>query len=104
MASRIDLHNVLVNILGSRNVYFQPPESIKINYPCIIYSRSKMNSTVASNMVYVQNFQYEIVTVYKDPDSDLPKKMSKELPCRHMRHYTSDGLHHDVFTYTIQNT
>ena len=37
MASRLELQDTLETILESRNVYFNPPESIKMNYPAIIY-------------------------------------------------------------------
>ena len=30
------LGKALIELLGSNNVYFQPPESIKIDYPCIV--------------------------------------------------------------------
>jgi len=33
MGTRLELQNLLENILGSRNVYFQPPENLKLNYP-----------------------------------------------------------------------
>ena len=39
MDRRLQLHEELCSVLGSRNVYFQPPETIKLTYPCIIYSK-----------------------------------------------------------------
>ena len=44
MASRIKLQAKLEELLGSRNVYYQPPETLKIEYPAIIYSKSRINS------------------------------------------------------------
>ena len=41
MASRLNLHNSLIEALGTKSVYFQPPESVKLVYPCIIYEESK---------------------------------------------------------------
>jgi len=32
---RIQLHEILCDVLGTRNVYFQPPESVDMNYPAI---------------------------------------------------------------------
>lgn len=104
MASRIDLHNLLVSILGTRNVYFQPPESIKLVYPCIVYERLNMYNVDASNDVYLQNYSYQITTIYVNPDDELPKKVSKNVKCRHTRHYSSNGLNYDVFIHTVQNT
>ena len=98
MASRLDLHEILCNILGSRNVYFQPPESIKLKYDCIIYSRKNINNVFADNSVYRQHDLYEVIIIYEDPDSDIPRKLSLLPMCSFDRHYTSDNLNHDVFT------
>ena len=49
MASRLELHEEFCNILGSRSVYFQPPASIKLNYPCIVYSISSVNKQDAND-------------------------------------------------------
>ena len=37
MGTRIELQLKLEEILGSRHVYFQPPASIKMTYPAIVY-------------------------------------------------------------------
>lgn len=95
---RIQLQEILETILGSKNVYFQPPESLKMKYPAIRYTRSSIESTYADDIPYRNHKQYELIAIYKDPDSDLPDKI-KSLPmCRHNRHYTADNLNHDVFT------
>ena len=98
MGSRIELQDILENILGSRNVYFQPPASIHIDYDAIVYSRKNIENTFANNSVYKQNDAYEIIAIYEDPDSDLPRKLSKLPMCSFDRHYTADNLNHDVFT------
>ena len=54
MGSRIDLQSKLEDILGSRNVYFQPPENLKIKYPAIIYSLNNINLRFADNMPYMK--------------------------------------------------
>ena len=98
MASRLDLHEILCGILGSRNVYFQPPESIKLEYDCIIYSRKNIDNVFADNSVYRQHDSYEVIIIYEDPDSEIPRKLSLLPMCSFDRHYTSDNLNHDVFT------
>ena len=97
MASRLELHEELVTLLGSRNVYYQPPESIKLKYPAIIYSRSNIDNTFADNDVYLQDVAYQITVIDSDPDSVIVKKMSLFPKTRFNRHYTSDNLNHDVF-------
>ena len=40
--TRLELHRILNDIPGVRGVYYQPPESLKLKYPAIIYSRSRI--------------------------------------------------------------
>lgn len=98
MANRLDLQAKFEEILGSRNVYFDPPERLKMQYDAIRYSRSTIENTFANNSVYKQHNSYEVIAIYRDPDSDLPGKLSRLPMCRHDRYYVSDNLHHDVFT------
>ena len=97
MGSRLELQNLLESILGSRNVYYQPPESIKIKYPAIIYSRNNIDNNFADDIVYMQNHTYQIMVIDANPDSEIINKISKLPMCRYDRHYTSDNLNHDVF-------
>lgn len=97
-ASRLKLHEILCDILGSRHVYYQPPESIKMTYPAIVYSRNNIENIYANNNVYKQSYSYEIIVIDEDPDSDIVDKVSRLQACRFNRHYTADNLNHDVFT------
>ena len=98
MGSRLDLQTKLEELLGSRNVYFQPPESVKLNYPAIVYSRSDIENTFANNGVYRQSLVYQVTLIDKNPDSDLVAKVSRLPMCRFDRHFKADNLNHDVFT------
>lgn len=98
MASRLNLQTELEKILGSRNVYFQPPASVKMSYDAIRYSRKNIQNSFANNSVYNQRDCYELIVIYKNPDSDLPRKISRLPMCSFDRHYTADNLNHDVFT------
>lgn len=95
-ARRLELHEKLCEILGSRNVYFQPPESIKMKYPCIRYVRSGTNTEYADNKAYRKLKQYTITVIDRDPDSELIDRVL-ELPFSSFsRHYVADNLNHDV--------
>lgn len=104
MDKRLELHErlcAIVNITepnGDRHVYYQPPESIKIKYPAIIYYRSNIINEYANNGVYMQSPCYEVTVIDEDPDSEIVKLISALPRCRFNRHYTSDNLNHDVFT------
>lgn len=98
MTSRLELQTLLEELLGSRNVYFQPPASLKMKYDAIVYSREDIENDHANNTVYRQEQAYNVIAIYEDPDSDLPIKLSRLPRCRFVRHYTSDNLNHDAFT------
>ena len=98
MDNRLKLHEVLCGVLGSRNVYFQPTESVKMNYPAIVYKRKNIDSVFADNNVYARFNAYEVVVIDSDPDSVKVTKISELPRCRFERHYTADNLNHDVFT------
>lgn len=98
MDRRLELQQLLEDILGSRNVYYQPPESKKIDYPAIIYSREPFYRRFASNKAYIGRARYDVIVVDKDPDSDIPLKIL-ELPLTSSnRRYTINNLNHDVIT------
>lgn len=98
MNNRLELHEIFCEILGSRNAYFQPPESVKMSYPAIRYSRKDIKNRFANDQVYMQKDCYEVIVIDKDPDSELVKKVSTFPMCSFDRHYVSDNLNHDVFT------
>lgn len=97
MGTRLELNEVLVNILGSRNVYFQPPENLKLKYPCIIYKKSTPSVKFANNSHYIMKKRYSVTIIYADPDSTIPDKVAKLPYCTFDRHFTSDNLYHEVY-------
>lgn len=98
MVNRLELHELLCETLGSRQVYFQPPSSIRMKYPAIIYSRSRIGNKFANDSIYNQSYQYSITVIDEDPDSEIVERVSKLPMCSFDRHYTADNLNHDTFT------
>lgn len=97
MADRLGLQSLLEHILGRRNVYFQPPPTVQMVYPAIVYSRSSIDNLSADDQVYKQDTAYEVVVIEYDPDSRIVYDISKLPKCRHTRHFKEDNLYHDVF-------
>ena len=96
--SRLELHEELCNVLGSSNVYFQPPESIKMKYPCIVYERSTGDTLHADNKPYLFTPRYSLTVIDKDPDSPIVQRIAETFSmCRYNRHFTVDNLNHDTF-------
>ncbi len=98
MDRRLDLHRILKSILGSDYVYFQPPPSVKITYPCIIYERSGIYNTKADNINYLNRVRYTVKLIGADPESNLVSELLQMPMCSYDRSFTSDGLNHDVFS------
>lgn len=98
MGSRLELQAIFEDILGSRNVYYQPPASVRMSYPAIVYSRKDIENVHANDSAYKQNLCYEVTVIDRDPDSDIVMTVVKLPFCSYDRHFTSDNLNHDVFT------
>lgn len=96
--NREEFQTVLEAVLGSHQVYFQPPESVRMHYPAIVYSLGNLGSIFASNSVYLQKTGYEVTVIDKNPDSETAKKVALIPLCSFSRSYQSDNLNHFVFT------
>lgn len=99
MNNRLELHKKLVELLGSNQVYFQPPENIRMKYPCFVYERSYIDSKYADDKNYSKYVRYELMFISKDPDTNdfIARVLDSFLYCSHTRHFVSDNLNHEVF-------
>lgn len=79
----------------TNNVYFQAPSQLQ--YPCVIYERSKMDSQFADDNPYIVNKRYTITVIDRNPDSMIPDIIAQLPQCISDRHFVSTNLHHDVF-------
>lgn len=92
------LEDIMVNSDLPRNVYFQPPENLKMSYPCIVYHRQYLDGIPADNINYLINRQYRIIYIDRSPTSDSVVEKLMELPnCRYMSHSVVDNLNQDAF-------
>lgn len=98
MADRLDLQGLLEELLESRNVYYQPPESIKMQYPAIRYSKKNIQSVYANNSKYLMRDCYELIVISRSPDHPVIKKLLALPYCSYDRPYVADNLYHDVLT------
>ena len=95
MGQRADLHTLLLSIVP--NVYFQPPPSVQMQYPCIVYARSDRNVDHANNKPYKHVKQYEVTVIDRDPDSTIPDQVAELPMCSFRRFFTAENLNHDVY-------
>lgn len=96
--SRLKVDEKLRELLGSDNVYFQPPETVKMNYPCFRYTRSSGNSSYANNESYRFVPQYEVTFISRDPAPSIITDVLESFQmAAYNRHFVIDNLYHDVF-------
>ena len=96
---RAILREALGQPAGKENIYFQPPDSVKMKYDCIRYSENSMDVKRADNLSYLVNAEYNVVFITRDPDSPVPRLIQEHFQyCRAGRTYPADNLYHYPFT------
>ena len=98
MADRLELHALLKGLLGSDYVYYRAPESNKMGYPAIKYSKQNIQSEYANNAAYIMKDCYQLMVISRTPDHPVIKKLLALPYCSYDRHYIADNLNHDVLT------
>lgn len=99
MASRLKLHEELCELLGTENVYFQPPSNVKMKYDAIRYELSGKDLKFANNGAYIIVNRYDGVIITRDPDTTIPDEIIRRLKmCSFGRPYIADNLNHYPFT------
>jgi hypothetical protein len=97
MAPRLELQTLLEGVLGTRNVYFQPPSNVQMQYPCIVYAHDNAKTEFAGNNPYSRTKRYQVTVISRDPDTLVPDDVA-QLPLSNLnRIFTADNLHHYVF-------
>jgi len=99
MSDRLYLQNKFEEILGNRNVYFQPPASLSMRYPAIRYELKDFRTKSANNSSsYITSTGYECTLIMKEPDEGYLQEIFKIPYCRFGRYYRAENLHHYTFT------
>ena len=96
--SRIELQALLETILGTRNVYFQPPATIRMSYPCIVYSLSRGSYRYADNNKYRSLRQYSVTVIDRSPTSKIADAIELLDYCEHNITFAHENLNHYAFT------
>lgn len=98
MATRLALQKKLEELLGSKNVYYEPPENLKLDYPCFVYMLDDVYRRSADNIGYTIQNRYQITLIDRLPDNPVRDKLLELPRCEFDRPYKSDNLEHYVFT------
>lgn len=97
MVSRQQLHEQLCTALGSRHVYYQPPENLKMEFPCIVYMLQDLTHVMANNEKYLKNRSYKVILISHEPDPAALDNLENLDYIRFQQMYMADGLYHYVF-------
>lgn len=98
MSRRLELHELLCELLGSDHVYYQPPTGLKMEYPCIRYEKDNIDSDYADDMSYSTYTRYLLTVIDKKPDNPVIEELLKQPYCGYGRLYKADNLYHDTLT------
>lgn len=98
MRQRIELQKLLQSCAGTGKVYFQPPESVRMTYPCIIYTLDRDKPKFADNKIFHNLNRYTVTVVDKDPEGIIKDRVRELKYCSFERSFRADNLNHFVFT------
>lgn len=96
-----EFNKLLQDVLGSKNVYYQPPAELTMKYPCIRYEASNLDIKRADNHGYIASRAYSVIYIAKKQDEDVIMRLARLPRSRHDRSYKASGLYHEVFTIYI---
>lgn len=100
MKSRLELHKQLESI--APNVYFQPPDNVKIKYPAIVYEIDGAQAKYADDNLYRLALVYH-ATYITTRASDLENRIKDFMGlryCKLVNTAVNDGLYNIYFDIT----
>lgn len=97
MGTRLELQSALEGLQSGVAVYFQPPPNIEMVFPAIVYNRDYQKDEHADNLRYAYTRRYQVMVIDRDPDSAIPDKVSALPMSKYVRHFTTEGLNHDIY-------
>ena len=100
---RLKLHTILTNIMkkysSDARVFFKPDSNVKLNYPCIIYTREGDQSRHADNTRYFNTTSFQITVIDRDADSEAVNDILNKLSsARRTNEFVSNCLYHYIIT------
>ena len=93
----LKLDKLFKDTLGSNNVYFQPPESVRMQYPCIVWNLAKIPVQYADDKAYLKNPKYVIRYISTEPDDPMRLTLTEVLGVPMIQVYNKDGLYHYIY-------
>lgn len=98
MGTRLQLQTLLASLLPTgKKAWYQPPASVELTYPTIVYDHDYTELVHANNSPYHKKRRYQVTVIDRNPDSPIVDSM-EDLPlCRMVRKFNAEGLNHTIF-------
>ena len=93
--TRINLHNLLVGLFPSINVYYNPLPNLSMTYPCVVYKLTDRPHQKANNVLYLDWETYQ-VTHSVESKSIINLDNSKFV-----RSFMVNSLMHEVYEVVV---
>jgi hypothetical protein len=93
------LHSKLARFVDFSRIYFQPPASVHLSYPCFVYSMRDYDVRNANNKPYIGHAWYDVMYITRDPDDPVIRALSMTPGFNFGRWFAADDLNHYAFTY-----
>lgn len=97
-ASRLKLQSMLEELLGSRNVYYNPPTNLRMEYDAIRYSLGTIQTKHANDAKYSKMKRYELIVITRNSDPEIVDKLLDLPYCSMGTPYKADNLNHYPLT------
>lgn len=99
MKTRLEIQQLLEDVLGNERVYFQEPPNTGMKYPCIVYKFVRFNTSNADNKPYLVTGRWDVHHMYKNPKYDLKERFVFDVPfCQFDRRIVTGGIYNDYYT------
>lgn len=103
MKTRLDFDAALKEFLSENysdwRVYFQPPTNVKMEYPCVRYTKEAPKGLRADDSLYLKFRKYSVTAIHRNPDCNIGEELMEYFEhCSYENRYVTDNLYHEVLT------
>ena len=99
MLKRVDIQEKFKFLLGSNNVYYQPPANLKMKYPAIVYSLDGLDVKRFDNRRLINKNCFSVTHIYRNESENLVETMLKNFEYISFDNRSIvDGIYNDHYT------
>ena len=99
MLKRVDIQEKFKFLLGSNNVYYQPPANLRMKYPAIVYSLDGLDVKRFDNTRLINKNCFSVTHIYRNESENLVETMLKNFEYISFDNRSIvDGIYNDHYT------